>query len=64
MQVRLSKTAFSVKMVVIFDVLLFSFLMPIFHSCGTSRDPRKAQFRIIFGPKMALQIVSKIDTKK
>ena len=40
----LSKPAFSVEMVLIFDVLLLSFLMSIFHSCGASRDLRKTKF--------------------
>ena len=38
----LSKTRFLVERVVIFDVLLLSFLMSIFHSCGASSDLRKA----------------------
>ena len=48
-QVNLSKTAFSLEKVVIFDVLLLSFLMSIFLSCGASRDLRKLQFGTFFG---------------
>ena len=43
-QVRSLANEFSIKKIIIFDVLHFSSLMSIAHLCGASGDPRRASF--------------------
>ena len=58
------KLGFHSREVVIFEVLLFSFFMPIFHSYGASADPKKHDLGSFWGHKMALKMVLELDAKK